>query len=144
MNLFRRFKKVLLVTLLSIMIGNSAYGQTHNWNRVIRAIAKVESNFNESARNGSHVGYLQIAPILVQDCNRILKSRGAKKTFTLKDRYSKEKSIEMFCLIQDYYNPKHNVEKAIRLWNGGPSYSAKSTNGYYRKVMRYYSQEEEE
>ena len=81
------------------MIGNNAFGQTHDWNRVIYAIAKVESNFNESARNGSHVGYLQIAPILVQDCNRILKSRGSKVTYTLKDRYSKEKSIEMICLV---------------------------------------------
>ena len=63
---------------------------------------------------------------------------GEKKRYTLNDRFSVQKSREMFVLIQEYYNPTNNVEKAIRIWNGGPHYSVKSTNGYYRKVMKAY------
>jgi hypothetical protein len=41
----------------------------------------------------------------------------------------------MFLLIQKYYNPENDVEKAIRLWNGGVKYRLKSTNRYYKKVL---------
>jgi hypothetical protein len=41
----------------------------------------------------------------------------------------------MFCIIQDRYNPEKDVEKAIRLWNAGPSYTLSSTETYYRKVL---------
>ena len=42
----------------------------------------------------------------------------------------------MFLLIQSWYNPKNNVEKAIRSWNGGVNYKVRSTQRYYEKVMR--------
>ena len=53
----------------------------------------------------------------------------------MNDRFSVEKSKEMFLLIQKYYNSENNVEKAIRSWNGGVKYSVKATNKYYRKVL---------
>ena len=77
-----------------------------------------------------------ITPILVRDCNNILKDRKSKKRFTLADRYNVAKSKEMFLLIQSHYNPENNVEKAIRSWNGGMHYSLRATNRYYQKVMR--------
>ena len=43
----------------------------------------------------------------------------------------------MFILYQSFYNPKGNTERAIRLWNGGPNYSNKSTQNYYNKVKKY-------
>jgi hypothetical protein len=46
-----------------------------------------------------------------------------------------EKSKEMFLLIQKYFNPENNVEKAIRSWNGGMKYSIRATNKYYKKVL---------
>ena len=49
----------------------------------------------------------------------------------------------MFILIQEFYNPGRDIEKAIRLWNGGPNYGIRSTQGYYNKVMKYYAKEEE-
>ena len=78
---------------------------------------------------------MQITPVLVKDCNRILKDRNEKRRFTLKDRYNVKKSKEMFVLIQEYYNPTNSIEKAIRSWNGGCNYSKRSTNEYYKKVM---------
>ena len=79
---------------------------------------------------------MQITPILVKECNRILEKRNSKKRYTLKDRFSVTKSKEMFLLIQSYFNPTNNVEKAIRSWNGGMRYSVKRTQRYYNKVIR--------
>ena len=99
------------------------------------AIIQVESGGNPNAVSGNSVGVMQITPILVQDCNQILERKKSKKRYTLSDRYSAKKSKEMFLLIQSYYNPMNNVEKAIRLWNGGVNYSVRATNKYFRKVM---------
>jgi hypothetical protein len=103
------------------------------------AIIQVESEGNPNAVSGNSVGVMQITPILVRDCNDILKKKKSNKRFTLNDRYSVEKSKEMFLLIQSHYNPANNVEKAIRLWNGGINYSVRATNRYYKKVMRHLS-----
>ena len=106
-----------------------------NWDPVMDAIIQVESGGNPNAVSGNSVGVMQITPILVQDCNQILERKKSKKRFTLADRYSAKKSKEMFLLIQSYYNPMNNVEKAIRLWNGGVNYSVRATNRYFQKVM---------
>ena len=106
-----------------------------NWNPVIDAIIQVESGGNPNAKSGKSVGTMQITPILVKDCNIILEKRKSNKRYTMADRFSVEKSKEMFLLIQSYHNPENNVEKAIRAWNGGPKYSVKATNRYYKKVM---------
>ena len=106
-----------------------------NWNPVMDAIIQVESGGDPKAVSGNSVGAMQITPILVKDCNEILKKQKSKMRYTMNDRYSVEKSKEMFLLIQNYYNPENNVEKAIRSWNGGVKYSVKATNRYYKKVL---------
>ena len=112
---------------------------SYNWDKVINVISKVESKGNPSAVSKDCVGILQIRPILVKQCNIWLKKQKSQKRYTLQDRYDVEKSKEMFIMIQEHYNPSHSVEKAIRLWNGGPGYTIKGTNGYYKKVMKYYN-----
>ena len=109
-----------------------------NWMPIINAIAYVESGYNEKAvsPNGMYVGYLQIGKTMVQECNNILKAKGQTKRYTYEDRKNKEKSIEMFILIQEKYNPERSTEKAIRLWNGGPGYTIKGTSGYFNKVIK--------
>ena len=106
-----------------------------NWNPVMDAIIQVESEGNPNAVSGKSVGAMQITPILVKDCNDILKKQKSSKRYTMADRYSVEKSKEMFLIIQKYYNPENNIEKAIRLWNGGVNYKTKATNRYYKKVL---------
>lgn len=108
-----------------------------DWNPVMEAIIQVESEGNARAVSGNSVGAMQITPILVKECNEILKTRKSDKRFTMNDRYSVEKSKEMFLLIQSQHNKENNVEKAIRAWNGGPRYSLKATNKYLAKVMRH-------
>ncbi len=105
-----------------------------DWNPVMDAIIQVESEGNPRAVNGNSAGAMQITPILVEDCNDILKKMKSKKRYTLADRFSVSKSKEMFLLIQMYYNPTNDVEKAIRIWNGGIHYSVRATNRYYKKV----------
>ncbi len=108
-----------------------------DWSPVMEAIIQVESEGKERAVSGNSVGAMQITPIMVKECNDILKERKSARRFTLNDRYSVEKSKEMFLLIQSHHNKQNNVEKAIRSWNGGPRYSVKATNRYFAKVMRH-------
>ena len=63
----------------------------------------------------------------------------SKKRYTYADRLDPEKSKEMFILTQKHLNPKNDIEKAIRIWNGGPGYTKAGTDCYYRKVMRFYN-----
>ncbi len=100
------------------------------------AIIQVESKGNPKAVSGNSCGAMQITPILVKECNIILKKRKSKKRYKLSDRFNVAKSKEMFILIQSYHNPKNSVEKAIRSWNGGPRYSVRGTQKYYNKVMK--------
>ena len=58
------------------------------------------------------------------------------KRYKLSDRFSIEKSKEMFLLIQSFHNPMNDVEKAIRSWNGGQKYSVRGTQRYFEKVMK--------
>ena len=116
-------------------VENKTTNNASYWGAVMNAIIQVESGGNSRAVNGKYVGAMQIGPILVQDCNNILKQRNINKRYTLADRYSVEKSKEMFLIIQSRYNPTNNIEKGIRIWNGGCNYRTASTNGYYRRVM---------
>jgi len=138
----------VLVLALALFVMNT--GQAHaggragqngkrlfDWSAVIAAIIQVESNGDSRACSGKSVGAMQITPILVADCNNILKQQGSKKRYTLADRYSVVKSKEMFLVIQQRYNPENDVEKAIRSWNGGIHYNKRSTQRYFDKVMKH-------
>jgi len=126
-----------MIVSMSLMVNMlQAKTKGFDWNPVMDAIIQVESGGDTKAVSGNSVGAMQITPILVEDCNLILQKQKSKKRYTLKDRYSVEKSKEMFLLIQRYYNPTNSIEKAIRSWNGGVHYSVRATNRYYKKVMK--------
>ena len=143
MNHFSKKVSVSLMALVMVAMtasaGTNAAKSTKtsgvNWNPVMDAIIQVESEGNPNAVSGNSVGAMQITPILVKDCNEILKKKKSKKRYTMADRYSVAKSKEMFLLIQSHYNPENSIEKAIRSWNGGVRYSVRATNKYYQKVM---------
>ena len=127
----------ILTTLTGVNArGNSTKEAEFNWNCVMDAIIQVESEGNPKAVSGNSCGAMQITPILVKECNDILKKQKSKKRFKLSDRFNVAKSKEMFVLIQKHHNPQNNVEKAIRSWNGGPRYSVRGTQKYYNKVMK--------
>lgn len=108
-----------------------------DWEPVMNAIIHVESRGNVKAVSGNSCGAMQITPVLVMECNNILKKRKSKKRFSLRDRFDLAKSKEMFVLIQSYFNHQNDIERAIRAWNGGYRYSVKRTQKYFNKVMAY-------
>ena len=128
--------------MLMLPISVGAQEEKFDWTPVMDAIIQVESKGNPKAYNpkGDCAGILQITPGLVKQCNIWLQAKKSKKRYTLTDRYDVKKSKEIFVMVQSYYNKSNNVEKAIRIWNGGPGYTIKGTNGYLKKVMKYYKE----
>ena len=106
-------------------------------NSLVDAIIYVESRNNPYAWNKSEdaCGVLQIRPIMIKDVNRILSKKNIPKVYTLKDRWNKTKSIEIFYIIQEYYSPNGTPERVARVWNGGPNgYKKPQTLAYWHKV----------
>lgn len=136
MNLNKTLKKVFLVVLMTC--STFCMAQKQDLSRLITAIATVESKLNEKAVSVDCVGYLQIRPILVRECNNILKQQQSTKRYNMNDRYSKEKSIEMFYLIQSKYNPSYNIERALCIWNAGANAKKKPVK-YINKIMKEYN-----
>lgn len=88
--------------------------ENDEWGIFIEALICIESSGNEFAVGSKNdVGVLQITPIYVKDVNRIL----GKKAYTLSCRTDALKSLEMFAVIQEHYNPQKSIEKAIKLHN---------------------------
>ncbi|MCK9482829.1 MAG: lytic transglycosylase domain-containing protein [Candidatus Marinimicrobia bacterium] len=101
--------------------------------RLIQALIQVESSGNDQAigDGGLAVGCLQIHPIFVKDVNRII----GKDKYTLQDRYSRAKSIEMANIYLNHYGG--TIEERARKFNGGPNgHQKKATENYWRKVKR--------
>lgn len=126
---------VFTANLYAFAENNETQSPQFDWNPVMDAIIQVESEGNPKAVSGNSCGAMQITPILVRECNNILKRRKIKKRFKLSDRFNVAKSKEMFILFQSVHNPQNSIEQAIRSWNGGLRYSIKGTQRYFNKVM---------
>lgn len=106
-------------------------GHDYDWELFTQALIWVESKGDSKAVGKlDDIGVLQIRPIIVEDCNRILKT----ERFTLEDRLDSLKSVEMFNIIQDHYNPQKDFHWALKLWNSGAPLS------YHRKVIDKYNE----
>ena len=102
---------------------------------LIEAIMQVESGGDTLAYNCKEdaVGCLQIRPIMVREVNRLV----GKDSFTLYDRWSRAKSIQMFNILRLHLKGASDEEIA-RVWNGG--YNGKNnpkTLVYWKKVKKY-------
>tara|TARA_R110000764_G_scaffold3075_1_gene13009 strand:- start:414 stop:677 length:264 start_codon:yes stop_codon:yes gene_type:complete len=78
---------------------------------------------------------------MVREVNRKLKKWNAPYTYTLEDRYSRAKSIEMFNIISEEYHCCEGytfmeyAEIVARRWNGGGRGERKSaTLPYWEKI----------
>ena len=110
---------------------------------LIEALIQVESRGQDSAIGDKHlvgneaVGALQIRPIMVREVNRILKIKKSDKRFKLSDRFSRQKTVEMFLIWKNYHHPDGDFEKIARNWNGGPrGYKVSRTERYWAKVQQ--------
>ena len=104
--------------------------------KLVEAIIWVESRGDTLAYNKSEeaLGCLQIRPIMLREVNRLLAKNSIKKVYTLKDRTSRSKSIEMFNVIRGHINNPTD-ERIARTWNGGYNYG-ESTLKYWNKVKQ--------
>lgn len=108
---------------------------------LVKALIYVESRGVDSAVGDislgePSIGVLQIRPIMVREVNRILKKQKSSKRFSLKDRFNRQKSIEMFMVWKNYHHPEGGFETIARNWNGGPrGYKNKRTEKYWIKVQ---------
>lgn len=105
--------------------------------KLIQALIMVESSGRDNAHNINEdaVGCLQIRPVMVREVNRILRRQGDTLRYSLKDRWSRDKSLEMFNIWREYHHPNSTDEVIARNWNGGPKgYKKESTVKYWRKV----------
>ena len=136
-------RKLIILFILTFFCFNT-YSNETLWKPYIESIIHVESKGNPNAvsKCGKCVGAMQIKTIIVDDCNEYLKMIGSKKRYTYKDRYNIEKSKEMFLLYQKRYNKSNDIEKGIRIWNGGCNYKKNQklitqSSNYYKKVMNH-------
>jgi len=100
------------------------------WPLFIDAIAWVESKWNPNAiGKRNDIGWLQITPIILKEVERLTGIH-----YFEKDRFDKEKSIEIFNIIQKYHNPERDLHFALKIWNPQAPIS------YHRKVMEKYQE----
>lgn len=95
--------------------------KAQEWDALIQAliIIETEGQINPEKAigdNGKAVGVLQIHPDVIDDV------RIAGYDYTLKDRYDREKSIEIWNAWQSIYNPEKDIWKAIKRHNPRISY----------------------
>lgn len=113
-----------------------------NTDDLVNALIHVESRGNDSAIGDRHlgrpsIGCLQIRPIMLREVNRILKKQKSKKRYKLNDRFSRQKSIEMFYVWKNFHHKHSDNEKIARCWNGGPNgYRSKKTLHYWSKIQK--------
>lgn len=115
--------------------------KTKKWSKLIKAIRKIESKGDNNARYHGCYGPLQISETAVKDANEYLKKIKSKKRYNMSDRFNLEKSTEIFNIEQERYNKQHDINKAIRIWNGGPKGNHRKTNDYLKKVLREYDKQ---
>ena len=110
---------------------------------LMHAMIHIESRGNDSSycQKENAVGCLQIRPIMVKEVNRFLRKMDKTLRYTLKDRWSREKSIEMFKVWYNYRHLESTLEIIARSWNGGPrGPKRKSTLNYWEKVKTHYDE----
>ena len=113
------------------------------WDSFVAAVIQVESRGNDNAycRKEDAVGCLQIRPIMVREVNRILKLNNIQMRYTLNDRWSRVRSLEMFEIMAEEVECCEDLtrlefyEIVARKWNGGHRGDKKrSTKKYWEKV----------
>lgn len=109
---------------------------------IIPALIIVESGGDNFAigDHGEAVGCLQIHACVIEDVNRVSKTK-----YTLEDRLDRDKSIEICYRYLWHYGTHYKrttgeeptAEILSRIWNGGPKgYAKDATAKYWAKVKR--------
>ena len=112
---------------------------TNTEDPLMLAMIQVESNGKDSVigDNGKAIGILQMHKIAVRSVNKILKKNDIDKEYSYDDRYSREKTIEMYWIWRNAKHSHSDYETIARSWNGGPrGPKKKATIHYWNKVEK--------
>jgi len=106
---------------------------------LMNAMIFVESQNKDSVigDNGKAIGILQMHKIAVRSVNKILKKNDIDLEYSYDDRYSRQKTIEMYWIWRNAKHNSSNYETIARSWNGGPRGPKKTaTIHYWNKVEK--------
>ena len=83
------------------------------------AFAMRESGMEHMAVSpcGRYVGCLQLSKIMVAEANRILGWECFYTDEHQDDRLDRQGSLAVFAIVQNYHNPKLDIDRAITIWN---------------------------
>lgn len=85
------------------------------WQVFVMALIEVECERNPNVKsNKNAIGPFQITEVYVSEVNRLYNTN-----FIFEDAWNLNKSIKMFELMNDYYNPNRDINKAIQIHNPG-------------------------
>lgn len=105
----------------SFTIDRERISKLENIKKLVSAIIWYESYNNHPScmigDQGRSIGPMMTSEAVINDVNEYL----GTSQYTIEDRTNLEKSIEIFCIYQNIYNPTFDLETAARIWNGGPS-----------------------
>lgn len=135
-------KTIFLTLLLLCAVAHSDDASDLWW-----AICEVESHNGRDPITyqvnpvAGELGIAQITPIMVDECNRILKKQGFETRYTLDDRLDDEKSRYMFWIYTSFWLTHYKLpnlnEWRARLWNRGPTnYMDELGTIYWNKVHK--------
>lgn len=97
-----------------------------DWQVFVMALIEVECERNPKARSHKNaIGPLQITEIYVKEVNRLYKTN-----YVFEDAWDLNKSLEMFNLMNQHYNPDKNIDKAIKMHNPGAG------NWYSKRIKK--------
>ena len=115
---------VILTAAIFIILPNSCKSQSvvdkepivdtlSEWQVFVLALVEVECerNPNLTSSKGA-IGPFQITSQFVNEVNRLYGT-----SFILEDAWDIDKSLTMFEMINDHYNPNRDIDKAIELHN---------------------------
>lgn len=99
---------------------------------VLFAFQKVESNFDTDVVNSlGYTGILQEGSEMIAEANRIceLTNNPARFEFPAAALDSLQ-SVQIWYIVQDYWNPGYSIKKAAKIWN------PKASKRYYGKLRK--------
>lgn len=131
---------IALIACAFLSLGAGYYDR---YARILPAIEHVESSGRADAvgDGGKAVGILQIHPVMVEDCNRIV----GEDRWTLEDRLCPDESRAMFRVYSNHYSKGKSDEVVARRWNGGPRGDRrKATAPYWAKVRKQMEVQDEQ
>jgi len=133
---------LLLILLFLICLKSVAqYDFKNGYDPLLFSFIEVESKWMPDTINAlGYVGILQIGHVMIEEVNRICRIKKIDKYYVINDALDVRKSVEIWYLVQRYWNPKYQFRKAIKVWNPTASkkYRVKLEKAFENVVIENY------